>query len=187
MTMRCDSERLLLRGAPFSCPEAHSSLHGHQLSHSHQVVSGRREDEDPVHAFGAAMAQLAQQAHRLQPTEDLFDPFALLLTDLIALVARRATIDGRFAIGIVLGHVRRHLQFAQVFHELMRVVVLVTTQRYSALAAHLFSKVPSTVKCSSLSSSWPRACSTTPAKKRSAMSPRNSRSRFFVKVVGSQT
>src|SRR6266705_1376752 len=98
VTMSCCFDSFLLRGATFSLPEAHYCLHGHQLPHSHQVVSGGREDEDPVDAFGAAMAQLAQQAHRLEPTEDLFDPFALLLTDLIALVARRATIDGRFAI-----------------------------------------------------------------------------------------
>src|SRR6266702_1839951 len=103
MTIRCDSDRLLLRGAAFSRPKAHYSLHSHEFPHSHQVVGGRREDEDPVHAFGAAMAQLAQQAHRLQPTENLFDPFALLLTDLIALVVRRATIDSRLAIGFVLG------------------------------------------------------------------------------------
>src|SRR5712692_316883 len=97
VTMSCCFDSLLLRGATFSLPEAHCSLHGHQLPHSYQVVSGRREDEDPVDAFGAAMAQLAQQAHRLQPAEDLFDPFAFLLSDLIARVARRAAIDGRLA------------------------------------------------------------------------------------------
>src|ERR1700730_2240085 len=112
VTISCCFDSFLLRGATFSRPEAHSSLHGHQFPHSYQVVSGRREDEDPVDAFSAAMAQLAQQAHRFKPAEDLFNPFALLLTDLIAAVTGGAAIDGRPAIGVVLGHVRRHLQFA---------------------------------------------------------------------------
>src|SRR3984893_14500882 len=141
VTMSCCFDSFLLRGATFSRPEAHSSLHGHQFPHSYQVVSGSREDEDPVHAGGAAMAQLAQQAHRLQPAEDLFDPFPLLLTDLIAAVTGSPAIDGRAAIGVVLGHVRRHLQFAQVFHEIMSVIVLVTAQRHSTVAADLSSEV----------------------------------------------
>ena len=62
-----------------------------QISHSHQVVSCGGEDEHPVHSFSATMAQFAQQANRLQPTEDLFDPFALPLTDLVARVPRGAT------------------------------------------------------------------------------------------------
>src|SRR6266851_8680521 len=131
MTIRCAFDSSLLRAATFSRPEAHYSLHGHQLPHSYQVVGRSSEDKDPVHARGAAMAQLAQQAHRLQPAKDLFDPFALLLTDLIARMARGPFIDGRAAISVVLGHMRRHLQFAQVFHEIMSVIVLVTAQRHS--------------------------------------------------------
>src|SRR6266542_5611068 len=141
MIIRRNSNRLLLRGAAFSRLEAHYSLHRHQLPHSHQVVSGCREDEDPVDTFGAAMPQLTQQAHRLQPTKDFFDPFALLLTDLIALMPRGATIDSRLAIAVVLGHVWRDLQFAQVVHEIMRVIVLVAAQRYSVIAAHLGGEV----------------------------------------------
>src|SRR5467141_4490910 len=101
-------DSFLLRGATFSLPEALYCLDGHQLPDSYQVVSGGGEDEDPVDAFGAAMAQFAQQADRLQPTKDLFDPFALLLTDLITAVTGGATINGRAAISVVLGHVRRH-------------------------------------------------------------------------------
>src|SRR6267142_659518 len=79
-----------------------------QISNADQVISRGREDEDPVDAFATAMAQLAQQADRLQPTEDLFDPFAFPLTDLIARMSGGATINCRAAIRIVLGHVRRH-------------------------------------------------------------------------------
>src|SRR5467141_3867850 len=77
-----------------------------QISNADQVISCGREDEDPVDAFATAMAQLAQQADRLQPTKDLFDPFAFLLTDLITGMSGSATINGRLAIGVVLGHVR---------------------------------------------------------------------------------
>src|SRR6266850_2552449 len=141
MTMRCAFDSLLLGGTICSRRRAHYSLNSYQLPHSDQVVSCGGEDEDPVHSFSATMAQLAQQSNRLQPTEDLFDPFALLLTNLIALVARGATIDRRFAIGVVLGHVRRYLQFAQVFHQRARVIVLVAPQRYSAVAANLCREV----------------------------------------------
>jgi hypothetical protein len=63
------------------------------------------------------MAQLAQQAHRLQPTKDIFDPFAFLLTDSISRMSGSATINGRAAISVVLGHVWRTAQSTQVFHE----------------------------------------------------------------------
>jgi hypothetical protein len=86
-----------------------------QISNADQVVSRGGEDEEPVDAFGTAMAQLAQQAHRLQPTKDLFDPFAFLLTDLIPRMSGSAVIDRRLVIGVVLGHVRRYRQSTQVF------------------------------------------------------------------------
>src|SRR5882672_2878484 len=95
-----------------------------QVSNADQVVSCGGKDEDPVDAFATAMAQLAQQADRLQPAENLFDPFAFPLTDLIARMSGGATINGQAAISIVLGHVRRYRQRPQVFHEVMRVIVL---------------------------------------------------------------
>src|SRR5216684_2574371 len=71
-----------------------------QISNADQVISRGREDEDPVDAFATAMAQLAQQADRLQPTEDLFDPFALPLTDLITRMPGGATINCRAALSV---------------------------------------------------------------------------------------
>src|SRR5438876_8758433 len=121
--MLCWFDSFFLCGATFSRQQAHCSLHRHQLPHSHQVVSRSRKDKDPVHECGAAMAQLAQQADRLQPAEDLLNPFALLLTNLIAGMTRGASVDGRLAISVVLGHVWRHLPLAQFLHEVMGVVV----------------------------------------------------------------
>src|SRR5882672_12547743 len=66
-----------------------------QISNTDQVISRSREDEDPVDAFAAAVPQLAQQADRLQPTKDLFDPFALPLTDLITRMPSGTTINCR--------------------------------------------------------------------------------------------
>src|SRR6266404_6362318 len=87
MAMRCAFDSFLFRGNRFPRHQAHYCLHRHKFPHSYQVVSRSGEDKDPVHPRGAAMAQFAQQAHRLQPAEDLFDPFALLLTDLITAVS----------------------------------------------------------------------------------------------------
>ena len=53
--------------------------------------------------------------------------------------------------------------------------------------AHASIKVPSTVKCSVESRSRLRACSTTSANKVLATSAANSRSRFLVNIVRSQT
>src|SRR6266481_5135299 len=111
-----------------------------QISNTDQVISCGREDEDPVDAFATAVPQLAQQADRLQPTEDLFDPFAFPLTDLITRMSGGATINCRAAISVVLGHVRRYRQSTQVFHEVMRVIVLIASQRYSTAAANLISE-----------------------------------------------
>src|ERR1700674_3999175 len=138
MIMRCSFDSFLLGGTTFWRRQAHYYLYGNQLPHSHQIVSCGGEDEDPVHARRAAVAQLAQQPDRLQPTKDLFNPFTLLLTDLITLVAGGASVDGRLAIGVVLGHVWRHLQVAQLGHEVMSVVVFITTQRHSTAAADFF-------------------------------------------------
>src|SRR6266511_423336 len=102
MIMRRAFDSFLLRRTTFSCHQAHYCLHRHKFPHSDQVVSRSGEDKDPVHPGGAAMAQFAQQAHRLQPAEDLFDPFALLLTDLITAVTGGPSIDGRAAISVVL-------------------------------------------------------------------------------------
>ena len=53
--------------------------------------------------------------------------------------------------------------------------------------AHASSSVPSTVKCSSLSKPWARACSTTAISKRCDTSPCSRRSRFLLYTVASHT
>ena len=60
------------------------------------------------------MPQLAQATHRLHPAKDLLDELALLLTDGIAGMSRRASVDG--AVGF-LRHVRRDRPAAEIAHE----------------------------------------------------------------------
>src|SRR5258708_8718199 len=143
MTRRSAFDSFSLPGASFSRPQADYSLRalcGDQLSHSDQVVNGYRENENRADAFRSSVAQLAHRPNSLHPPEDLFDSFALLLTDLITLMPRRPSVNSRLAVGIVLGHVRRHLQLAHIIHELFRVIVLVSTQRHSPVPADLLSE-----------------------------------------------
>ena len=71
----------------------------HQIAHPDQVVGRQREGEHPADPSQTAVTSLAQAAHGLEPTEDLLDPFALLLAYQIAAMTSRALIDyaGRLA------------------------------------------------------------------------------------------
>jgi len=65
----------------------------HQVPHAHQIVSRAGEGEDPIDLQRSAMPHFAQQRNGLQPTKTFFDALRLLLTDGIARVSCRATID----------------------------------------------------------------------------------------------
>ena len=87
-----------------SADTGHTSLaascgSGEQVAHSHQVVDCQGEGEHPLDSSHAAMARLAQTRNGLEPTEDLFDPFALLLTYRVAGMAGGTCVDnaGRLA------------------------------------------------------------------------------------------
>ena len=81
----------------------------HEITHPHQVVHGRGEGE--------------------QPAEDLFDPFALLLTHGVARMAGGPSINRTGTVCRVLGHMGRDLQRPQILDELVCVIVLIFTQR----------------------------------------------------------
>src|SRR3990172_705715 len=102
-----------------------SCKHRTEGAHADQVVDRRREDEDPVDFRLAPVAGLAQQPDRLQPAEDLLDPLAHPLADLIAGMPGRASVDGARAAVRVLGHMRGELQGPQRGDEPPRVVRLV--------------------------------------------------------------
>ena len=66
-----------------------------QVTHSHQVISSRGEGEGPTTSGDCTMTSLAQAGDRLEPAEDLFHSFALLLAEQVAGVASAASVDRR--------------------------------------------------------------------------------------------
>src|ERR1700674_3356348 len=91
---RSDSPRS--RGPREQCPQAD------------QVVRRRRERDDPIDAFPAAMPELAQPADGLQPAKDLLDQLPLPLADRVAGMTRGPIING--AARHLLRDVRRYTQ-----------------------------------------------------------------------------
>ena len=81
----------------------------HEVMDPYQVKHRCREGEEPAHPPHAAELDLTEQPHGLQPAEDLFDPFALLLTDGVARVPRGPAINGTRPSRRVLGDMRGHL------------------------------------------------------------------------------
>src|SRR5262249_13843605 len=69
-----------------------------------QVVGGGHEDEGPLARGAPAVTGLAHHADSLHPAEGLLDALALGRADGVAGMARRARVDGRASIGIVLGN-----------------------------------------------------------------------------------
>src|SRR5712691_12564488 len=108
-----------------------------QVPQPNEVVRGNCEGEHPRHALKTAMTELPQSADRLQPAEDLFHAFALLLTDLVPRVARGPLVDGTASSCVVLGHMRRDVQMAPVIDERGGVIVLVAADRHTALTGNL--------------------------------------------------
>src|SRR6516165_872876 len=81
-----------------------------QVAHPDQVVDGQRKGEHPIDLGDSTMTSFAQSPDGLEPAVDLFDPFALLLTNGVARMAGGTRVDdgGRLA-----RDVRRHLMLAQ--------------------------------------------------------------------------
>src|SRR5260221_2837862 len=66
------------------------------------------------------MTELAQPADRLHPAEDFFDALAHALTDVVAGVPRRPSVQR--AAPLLEHHVRSRLELSQRFDEAVRVV-----------------------------------------------------------------
>ena len=94
-----------------------------QCAQTDQVIDGRGERQDPIDQFAATVAQFAEQPDRFHPSERLLDQFPFPLTDHVARMPGRATIDGR-VLGL-LRDVRRDVQIATGRDKAGDVVVLV--------------------------------------------------------------
>src|SRR5260370_12364524 len=108
---------------------------GRQIAHPDQVVGRQREGEYPSNPFQTAVASLAQAADRLDPTEDLLDSFALLLTNRIAGMTGGARIDDR---GRLAREMRSYLGVAHLLNNLLGFVPFVATQGDAVLSRNFF-------------------------------------------------
>src|ERR1700745_1774733 len=107
--------------APFSTLQADSSYR-QKFWDADEVVGGSSEHEEPLDQAAAAMPGLAQTPDRLDPPERFFDLFALDGADPIARMARRARIDRRTAVLVILRDMRRAPALAAAGHEVGRVI-----------------------------------------------------------------
>src|SRR5712692_3287759 len=90
-----------------------------EVPHAHQVVGRTSEAEDPVHFADPTMPYLPQQRDRFQPAEAFFDALPLLLTEGIAGMMRRPSIDRTPTTpSQVLRHMRSHSQMPTLSHEI---------------------------------------------------------------------
>src|SRR6188508_2519661 len=64
-----------------------------EIAPADHVVRRRGEGKDPIDESTAAVAEFAEQADGLHPTEGLLDQFALPLAERVARVTERARID----------------------------------------------------------------------------------------------
>src|SRR5437762_3359250 len=90
-----------------------------ERAHADHVVRGSGEEKLPVHAGPSPMAEFAEPADRLDPAKDFFDAFACALTDGVAGVPRRPSIQCPAL--LLEGDVRRGLEVPQGLHKAARV------------------------------------------------------------------
>src|ERR1700760_3238689 len=104
MTCRCNDLRPMTASGrpvwiPFSCGCSE------QFGQPDEVVGCHCEGELESQACGAAQHRPGKPADRFGPAERLLGSLALLLTDCVTGVTRCAGVDGRAAVGRVLGGV----------------------------------------------------------------------------------
>src|SRR5262245_38459473 len=102
-----------------------------QVSYPHQVVGRCREGEHPAHPGQTSMSSLTHQPHCLDPAENLFHPFALPLAAGVTSMSGGATVNRTGAVGHVLRHMRRGIEFAQLPNKIASVISLVGTHGHS--------------------------------------------------------
>src|SRR5689334_13456161 len=110
-----------------------------QVAHSDQVIGRHCQAEHPIDPRDPAMTGLAQPAYGLDPTEDLFHPFTLALTELIPRVAGGALVNDT---GLLAREMRGDLVLAHFLHQRFAVVAFVATQRDPAPAWNLLHHCP---------------------------------------------
>src|SRR5262249_62417728 len=96
-----------------------------------EVVGCHGQNEFEPQARDAAQHRPGEPADGLTPAEWLLGSLALLLTDRVAGVARRARVNRGAAVGRVLGDVWRDVEVAQIVDEPMYIISLVGDEELS--------------------------------------------------------
>src|SRR5258708_23584555 len=94
-----------------------------QRAHTDQVVCRSGEEKVPIHAIPAAMTELAQPADGFPPAEDFFNTFSRPLTDGVAGMSRRPSVQG--AALLLERDVRRGLELPQRLEKAVGVIAFV--------------------------------------------------------------
>src|SRR5512136_1343359 len=100
-----------------------------EITYPNEVVRRKSEPEDPVDQLHSSVLDLAEQTHGLEPAEDLLDPLALSLTDVVTTVPSGSAVDRARPPGVVLRDVGSDVHLPQQTHHLSGVVVLVCSER----------------------------------------------------------
>jgi hypothetical protein len=106
----------------------------HYVAPSDEVVGGQCQSEHPIDQGEPAVVRFPQPANGPDPTEDLFDPFALALTERVSGMARGALIDNT---GLVASEMRGNPMLAHFPPQCFAVMALVGTQRNPVPASNL--------------------------------------------------
>jgi hypothetical protein len=99
-----------------------------------KVVGGGGEGEHPTDSRSPSVAGLAQEAHGLHPTEDLFDDLAASLADRVAGVTGGALVDSTPPVRRVLGDVRGQVERTTTLDEALLVVASIAGGGGTAVA-----------------------------------------------------
>jgi hypothetical protein len=106
-------------------------LRRHQFGNADQIVGDQIEHEIGSDTGSAAMFDLAHRTMLLAPTEDAFSHRPARLRQAVAFVPRGTSVDGTLAAlascgnAVVLCHMRRDVDSAQIGHMIGRVIGLV--------------------------------------------------------------
>jgi hypothetical protein len=109
----------------FPTLKADSSCGCQNRGDANEIVSGRREDEEPFDQGAATVPGLAEPTNGFEPTERFLDLLSLDHADAIAGVMRGPRINGRPAIGVVLRHMGRAAALATSSDEVRGVIAFV--------------------------------------------------------------
>src|SRR5665213_3031953 len=203
------SSRCSMFGSSWSVFRRHLSCGRTHSTDAHQVVGQTGQAHELFVAPYASQPRLAQAAHRLAPAKELLDAFAHNLTGPVAGRLERAFAQASREVTGIDSHMRGDALGQQRIDEAARVIALVAADTFGSQSlaplscyerqrrlglrhadrlreAHASISVPSTLKCSSESSSRERASRTTASKNFRATSSPASRSRFLLNVEASK-